>query len=135
MTYKEYKMYYCMGKFMELAEKLKDTHDIVGSCNKDATIYLIPKGTEDQLTYYGKPEDSYRISDHWNWYANVKKCPDETHVQCHCVDLQKPRRRVDERATRPRDGVCIAYYGSDHKYHHVFGERYDPARARLVFQE
>ena len=132
-TYKQYKYRYCLQVFMKLAEDLKDTHEIIGSCNKDRSIYLIPKGSIDDLSYYGKPVDSYRISDHWNWYASITRCSDEGRIQCHNVDLKYPQDRIDGRATRPVSGVCIAYYDIDGKYHTVFGELYDKAKRKNVF--
>lgn len=111
----------CKDYFYGLCEQLKDTHELVASCNRDDSMYLIPKGTIDQLSYTSKPADSYRYSDHWNWYANVKKCPDPDYIQCHNVDVYGPNKRVQEgRASKPRFFVCVAYFDSDNKYHTVF---------------
>ena len=71
---KEVKIQKCEEYFMILSELLSETHEVVGSCNKDISKYLIPKGTASELTYYSKPKNSVRISDHWNWYANLNKC-------------------------------------------------------------
>ena len=72
----------CKDFFEELSEKLKDTHIVMKSCNKDNSVYLVPKGTEKEVTYYGKPVYSFRISDHWNWKSNLKKNPNPGYVQC-----------------------------------------------------
>ncbi len=115
----------CVVYFMELAEKLKDTHEIVASCNQDRTMYLIPKGSIDQLSYYEKPVDSYRVSDHWNWYASTFKCSDSKLVQCYNVDLPWAKKRFAEgKATKPIYACQVAYFGDDKRYHHVFGEKY-----------
>lgn len=112
-------------KFMdELAELLKSTYSIIPSCNKDISSYLIPNGSIDQLSYYGKPAKSFRLSDHWNWYSNLKKCGDPKMIQCHNVDLPWPFRRMRKGgASEPRWNICVAYYGADKKYHTVFGEK------------
>lgn len=116
----------CRKYFEDLAEKLKDTHVVVGSCNKDSSVYLVPKGTEDQITYYGKPEDSYRISDHWNWFSSLKKCTKEHYMQCFNVGMPWSRRRPEPgKASTPIFGIQVAYYGKDHKYHAVYGYVFD----------
>lgn len=125
MTIKE-KQELCINFFYKLADELKDTHEVVGSCNKDSSVYLIPKGSIDKLTYHSKPENSYRFSDHWNWYANIKKCEDSRYVQCFCPDLPWTRRRPAEgMPSRPVTGICVAYFGTDNRYHSVFGDRFD----------
>ena len=82
----------CMAFFEELSNELPN-YTVVGSCNKDSSLYLVPNGTEDEITYYSKPAKSFRISDHWNWYANTKKCDNERYIQCLCVDLPYAKRR------------------------------------------
>lgn len=134
MTKKE-KELACKLYFDNLCEKLKDTHEVVGSCNKDMSVYLIPKGTVAELSYYGKPIDSYRFSDHWNWFSNVKKCSDSKMVQCNCVDLPWPKKRNGEGLpSSPIFGVCVAYYGEDKKYHHVFGEKFNRKTKEWAFE-
>jgi len=116
----------CLAYFMDLVKKLADTHELISSCNKDTTLYLIPKGTIDQLTYTSKPVDSYRFSDHWNWYANVNKCPNEHYVQCYNVDMPRVKPRAEAgKPSKPVFGICVAHFGDDMKYHHVFGEKFD----------
>lgn len=113
-------------KFLREVQRILDgRYEIVGSCNKDISKYLIPIGTESQITYYGKPEKSFRISDHWNWYSNTKKCRDSSYVQCESVDMPLARERTDDRATKPRKGLQVAIQGTDGKYHHVFGYKWD----------
>lgn len=113
----------CKGYFGYLVQKLADTHELVPSCNNDESMYLIPKGTIDQLTYQSKPVDSYRFSTHWNWYANVNKCPDPNYVQCWNVDLPRPKQRAAEgKPSKPVLGICVARFGEDHLYHTVYGE-------------
>ena len=125
MTKNEKKMA-CLDFFKQLAKELKE-YEIIGSCNNDDSMYLIPNGTSDQISYYGKPALSFRISDHWNWLSNTKKCSDRYHVQCHSVDMPRNRCRMhdDEKATKPRYGWQIAFYDTDGLYHHVFGEKFD----------
>lgn len=126
----------CTEFFNDLCNELKDTHTLVKSCNKDYSAYLVPKGTEDQISYSSKPVGSYRISDHWNWYANIKKCPDENYVQCLNVDMPRAKSRPEEgKPSKPIFGICVAFFGADHKYHHVFGEKFDRRIKRWVFCE
>lgn len=124
----------CVGYFNSLCKELEDTHVLVGSCNNDSSMYLVPKGTEDQITYASKPADSYRFSDHWNWYANTKKCPDEKYVQCLNVDLPRAKPRSEEgKASKPVFGICVAYFDTDSKYHHVYGEKFDRKTKQWCF--
>ena len=71
----------CENFFSELTRILDGKYEVVGSCNQDISRYLIPAGTKEQITYYGKPELSFRISDHWSWDSNVKKCHDTREPQ------------------------------------------------------
>ena len=96
----------CLIYFEDLCRRLEDTHVLVGSCNQDETLYLVPKGTEDQITYNSKPANSYRYSDHWNWYANVKKCKNPNYIQCLNIDLPWAKKRLSEgKASKPIWGV------------------------------
>jgi len=116
----------CKEFFNALAMLLWDTHDVMGSCNIDQTLYLVPSGTQDQVTYQRKPARSFRVSDHWNWYANVKKCPNERYIQCWSVDLPYPRRREEPgKASKPRMASQVSVIGKDGKYHVVYGEFFD----------
>lgn len=114
-------------KFLKGLQKiLEGKYEIIGSCNRDISRYLIPVGTENQVTYYRKPDFSFRISDHWNWYSNLKKCSDENYIQCNSVDMPEARKRTEDgKATKPRKGLQVAIQGTDGKYHHVFGYKWD----------
>ena len=122
----EEKINACLLYFNELADELNETHELVKSCNNDLSMYLIPKGSIDQLTYHSKPVNSYRFSDHWNWYSSTSKCKDERYVQCFCPDMPWAKRRLAEgKASRPAFGICVAFFGDDNKYHHVFGDKFN----------
>lgn len=132
---KEEKMKKCIEYFYALAEELKNTHTLVKSCNVDSTMYLVPKGTEDQITYHSKPANSYRFSDHWNWYANVRKCANERYVQCLNVDMPWAKKRTAKgKPSRPIFGIAVAKIGDDSKYHHVFGERFNKKTKEWSFE-
>lgn len=119
----------CWEFFNKLSELLKDDYVVIKSCNKDNSAYLVPKGTENDISYYGKPYPSFRISDHWNWYANIKKCSDPDMVQCESVDLPKARPRLQPgMATRPIYACQVAVYLGDGKYYAVYGEDYSRKR-------
>lgn len=126
LSYKE-KMAACAEFVNKVAEVLGESYELVGSCNRDASLYLIPKGTIDQLSYYGKPDRSLRFSDHWNWLSNLKKCKDPNMVQCRSLDMPWCRRREEPgKATKPRFGVQVCLYDDSTKcYHHVFGDKFD----------
>ena len=119
--------YNACNKFFEnLSIILKTSYEIIGSSNKDLSRYLVPFGTENQITYYSKPAWSFRISDHWNWWANLKKCSDEKYVQCRSLDMPWVKNRVAPgMASEPRIGIQVAICDSDGIYHHVFGEKFD----------
>lgn len=121
----------CRKFFDEVAKLLADEYKVVASCNKDLSAYLVPKGTEKEITYESKPACSLRVSDHWNWYSNIKKCPNEDYVQCHSVDLPEPRKRLSPgKASNPIKApqVCLIY--SDGKYHCVFGRFFGKASGK-----
>ncbi len=125
MTRKE-KETACIEFFNALADALKETYEVVASCNNDISAYLIPKGSIDKLSYYGKPELSFRVSDHWNWFSNLKKCDIPNYVQCMSMDMPWARRREEEsKSTKPRYGIQVAIFGKDGRYHHVYGEKFD----------
>ena len=115
----------CEVFFNKLVDLLSDDYVLVGSCNQDNSAYLVPKGTEEEISWYGKPEWSFRISEHWNWYANLKKCEDETFVQCESLQLPRARfRRKEGYASIPiyASQVCVYYNG---KYHCIYGRYRD----------
>lgn len=116
----------CKQYFSELAEKLEGKFELIGSCNRDKTIYLVPVGTANEITYHGKPIGSFRISDHWNWKANLKRNPNERHIQCITHDMPFCHKRKEEgKASDPIYGWMVAYYDKDHFYHCIYGEKYD----------
>lgn len=128
-TEREAKMKACRKFMQKVADECgKDgAWKLVGSCNHDASVYLVPAGTEDQISYYGKPADSLRFSDHWNWYSNLKKCKIEGMVQCRSVDMPRTAHRTEPgKPSRPKFGIQVAYFDEqDGAYHHVFGEKFD----------
>ena len=117
----------CLKFLNALANELGESYELVGSCNTDISMYLIPKGTLKDLTYYGKPLMSFRFSDHWNWFSNTKKCKDRYHIQCNSTDIPVPNWRMhdDNKATAPRIGFQVAIYGADKQYHHVYGDKFN----------
>lgn len=125
----------CKAYFNYLVQKLEDTHELVPSCNNDESMYLIPKGTIDQLTYQSKPVDSYRFSTHWNWYANTNKCPDSNYIQCWNRDLPRPKPRPEEgKPSKPILGICVARFGKDGVYHTVYGEVFNSKKRMWWFR-
>lgn len=116
----------CSKFFDALSNILSGTYEVIASCNQDLSRYLVPNGTSDEITYSSKPDLSFRISDHWNWYANLKKCPNPNYIQCFSVNIPKPAKRKDYgKASEPREGIQVAVIGKDGKYHAVYGESYD----------
>ena len=87
--------------------------------------YLIPRGTRSQITYYGKPHWSFRLSDHWNWYETVGKCNQRQYIQCFNVDLPRLNNRyVEDHAHSPACySIQVAIFGNhdDEAYHCVYG--------------
>lgn len=120
------KMNLCLNFFYELASLLGSDYSLVGSCNRDKSVYLVPKGTEKDISYYGKPNKSFRVSDHWNWYANINKCKKEQYIQCWSVDVPYPRQRKETgKPTKPRKAAQVSIIGPDGKYHVVYGEKWN----------
>ena len=116
----------CLEYFYKLADKLRETHEIIPSCNNDCSMYLIPKGSIADLSYTSKPSDSYRFSDHWNWYENLNKCEDPHYIQCYNVDMPWAFKRKEEgMASKPIMGCAVAYFDQDKKYHTIFGRTFD----------
>ena len=115
----------CSNFFKRLTTLLKDDYDVMGSFNVDQTLYLVPKGTEDQVTYHSKPAYSFRLSDHWNWYANIKKCSNERYIQCWAYDLPRPRKRKGPGlASEPIEAICVAMTRPNGSYKVIFGDHY-----------
>ncbi len=68
-------------KFEKLSKSLKE-HEVTKSPYSNS-FYLIPKGTK--VRWGGKPENSYRFSNHWHWetrneYTGIRTlhCPTNT---------------------------------------------------------
>ena len=115
----------CSEYFNKLADAINN-YTVIGSINQDFSKYLIPNGTEQQLSYESKPMYSFRISDHWNWYANLNKCSKAWYIQCLTRDMPWAKKRLKEGyASKPINGVSVMFYGSDGLYHCVFGEVFD----------
>ena len=124
---KEEKLILCGNFICSLAYMLGPSYELMPSCNNDVSRYLIPAGTKDEVSYYGKPDKSFRFSDHWNWFSSNKKCTDENMVQCRSLDMPWVRRREQPgKATKPRFGIQVCIYDAATKcYHHVFGDKFD----------
>lgn len=116
----------CNAFFLKVANKLTDTHRIIGSSVKWGSACLVPNGLENQVSYYGKPINSLRVACNWNWRASLKRCKDEKYIQCNTEDLPWCRRReVPEMASKPIWGNMVGYFDKDQKYHCVYGERFN----------
>lgn len=118
----------CRAFFDRLAELLAPEYEVMASCNKDLSAYLVPAGTQNQVTYYSKPIGSFRVSDHWNWYSNLTKCSWPNYIQCFSADVPyaKPRDpKYPYMATKGRKAFQVGYFGRDKKYHCVYGEQWN----------
>ena len=124
---KEEKYAACKKFFNKLAGLLTSAdYVVVSSCNNDRSIYLTPSGTEGEITYKSKPAKSFRVSDHWNWYANTGKCPNPRYVQCLCVDMPYAHKRKEpHKASRPIEAAAVAITDDKGIYHVIYGEVYD----------
>lgn len=126
----------CLEFWKELCARLLNTHELVQSCNNDISAYLIPHGSIAQLSYYGKPAQSFRLSDHWNWYSSLKRCGNEHYIQCFSVDAPWAAKRVvPGKPTAPVTAIQVCYFGKDKKYHAVFGEVYDRKTKTWAWKE
>ena len=123
------------GKINPRTNKIYTEDEIKNELGRGISYYLVPKGTKKDISYYGKPVGSYRISDHWNWYADMSQCEDSSYIQCYCPDISyyAHKRQEKDGPSEPVYGICVAYYGDDHKYHHVFGERFDRKVKKFTF--
>lgn len=125
----------CRTFFEELADLLKDNYVVIESCNADFSKYLCVRGTENEISYSGKPNLSFRMSDHWNWYSSLRKCPDINYVQCYSVDAPEPRPRKEYgKATMPID-ICQVSIFIDGEYRAVYGEVFDRSTKRIKWLE
>lgn len=128
----------CINFFKKLSDLLYDDYEIVKTGTNGFLVkrgtpengvfrisdhYLVPYGTRSKITYYSKPHWSFRISDHWNWFAELDKCDQKNYIQCFCVDLPRPTRRTVVE-NFPVHAIQVALFGNckDEAYHCVFGE-------------
>lgn len=126
----------CRNFLAELENILNDRYELVRSCNKDISCYLIPSGTQSEISYYGKPKKSFRFSDHWNWFSNHKKCAIDSYVQCYSCDIPKPnKRKAPGKASEPIYGIQVAAMGIDGNYHCVFGDKYNQKSKKWTWIE
>lgn len=122
------KLVKCFAFFENLRHAVGDRYEVLESCNQDGSAYLCPVGTTDEVTYSSKPEGSFRISDHWNWYANINKCPNPKYIQCYCTDLPwAHKRKAEGKAGKPIMASCVCIF-KDGVYRVVYGEFYDRKR-------
>ena len=122
----EKRMGQCEKFFDELAEMLQKYYTVMPSSNKDNSRYLVPNGTENKVTYYGKPLMSFRVSNHWNWYTNRKNCNKEDYVQCNSLDMPEAlEREAPGKATKPIYGFQVCIMLDDGKYHLVYGNKFN----------
>jgi len=122
MKNKREKIEACIKFYEELSEKLFGKYTTLASCNNDISSYLCIKGTESEVTYYSKPELSFRISDHWNWYANLKRCDKDYYIQCYSPYLPYPKQREEPgKAGKPVHAISVMIF-KNNKYYPVYGE-------------
>lgn len=126
----------CMLFFNELAALLNDSYTVVGSCNQDRSAYLVPKGSENDISYHGKPAFSFRISDHWNWKSNLKKNKNERYIQCFTRDLPRSKPRNGEgKSSNPIWANSVCYFDDDNEYHVLYGEKFDRKTKKWTWVE
>ena len=119
----------CNEFFLKVADELKDTHVILGSATGVwGSACLVLKGTENQVSYYGKPINSLRVACNWNWHASLKRCDKPDYIQCLTKDLPWAKKRPSdnpELASPPIWGNMVGLFGPDKRYHCVYGERFN----------
>lgn len=115
----------CEKFFEELYKELRNDYNLMESCNNDFSKYLVPAGTESEVTYQTKPEYSFRISDHWKWFANTSKCPNKNYIQCYCTDMPRAKPRIaPNKAGKPIKAISICLFKNNH-YEVIYGEYFD----------
>lgn len=125
----------CREFIFKLAELLPE-YKLIEGLSKGVSMFLIPEGTEGDVSWTGKPAKSFRFSGVWNWYTNAGNCPDLDVIQCESVDMPAPKeRRGEGSGSIPWKGYQVAYYGDDHKYHHVYGLGYDRKRGHWFWND
>lgn len=119
----------CVVFFNRVAALVDDIYEVVPGKGKQWQSYcLVPKGTRSQINYYGKPVDSLRVAMNWNWRASLYKCSVPNHIQCVTQDLPFVKARPKDHpdlASPPVYGNMVALFDKDHKYHCLYGEKYD----------
>lgn len=129
----------CVEFFNKVAELVGDIYEVVpGKSTRWRTFCLTPKGTAEQISYYGKPVNSLRVAPVWNWRASMKKCSVRRHIQCVTQDLPyvKPRPKDNpDGASSPVYGNMVAIFDTDRKYHCLYGERYDRKAREWIWKE
>lgn len=115
--------------FDELNQSFKDYHPIMETspfCPNSG--YICREEEKNMNSWNSKPKDSFRCSDHWNWYANLNKCEDEHYIQCYTKDAIWTRPRYEkckEHGTKPRMSAMVGYFGSDNMFHCIYGEKFN----------
>ena len=117
----------CNQYFNNLYEMLKESHDRRTNKTRDRRPdkYIFPKGTGDEITNVGKPANSFRYSNKWNFWKNGKGEMLDS-VQCYSEDF--PKAHTDSQGRGPQGAVLaysVCFYGEDGHYHVVYGERYN----------
>ncbi len=93
--------------------------------SKAKSRYLVPSGTENEITWMGKPEFSFRYSNHWNFYTDLKNNPNPNAIQCLNPDIAPAySRKSPEKGSRPVKGIAVAFYFNGH-YRTICGQKYD----------
>lgn len=121
----------CKSFFMILTDILRknENYQLQISNNKDSikcSTYLVPHGTKSQITYYSKPDKSFRFSGHWNWYVPHNLCYNEHYIQCFTRDMPRTKPRDGEGlGSKPVLGTAVCVMGGDGEYHVVYGEVFD----------
>ena len=118
----------CNAWFDKLAELVIPMgYKVIRSSNPTSNDrYLVPVGTENDLSWNSKPAFSFRVSNHWNWRANKKKCDDDRYIQCYTRDMPWARKRRDDGlATRPMIGCAVAYFTEGREYVVIYGEKFN----------
>lgn len=119
----------CIEFFNQVAALLTDIYEVLpGKSRQWRSFCLVPKGTINQVTYYGKPMNSLRVAMNWNWRAGLDRCTNPKHIQCVTPDLPyvKPRPKDHpEWSSPPVFGNMVALFDTDNKYHCIFGEKFN----------
>ena len=125
----------CDKFFYELSQRLYPFYETIGvmdtNYHKYKSRYLIPFGSDYQMSRFSMPMLSFRMSDHWNWMPNEKIYFDseiENNVtQRYCIDMPPAKlRKCSDKATKPQFGILVAIMDSKGIYRCVYGDKYWP---------